>query len=306
MFGLGTVRAEWALHQRAGLACAAAVADGVAGRFRVWESGGLLAVLATDPTLAFLSTVSGMSADNVGAAIDLAGDPLWQGARPVLVESPVDSFADCPQIADEPPIGGLTSIDWKRAVAPRVGRGSARGSGSSKVDGVVSARLSGAGFVSVGVRGLAVCQLGRAVAGDPGVVEADGELFTRVLLAGYEVGGTVAAFIVAEHRAALVRRFLLLVDGEPIAAAAMSMHDGVAVLGGAATLPAYRGLGAQSRLIRHRLGVAADSGCSVAVATAVPGSASAANLRRAGFEFFVRQGWGRSSTATDRSARLPR
>jgi len=80
-------------------------------------------VLATDPSLAFLSTVSGVSADTVAAAIDLVGDSVWQGVRPILVESPVDSFLSYPQIALAPPIGGLTRIDWKRAVAPREGRG---------------------------------------------------------------------------------------------------------------------------------------------------------------------------------------
>jgi hypothetical protein len=324
--------AERALHQRAGLACGAAVAAGLPGRFRVWEQDGLLAVLATDPVLAFLSTVSGVSAATVGAAVELADDPVWRGVRPVLVESSVDNLESCPQIAETPPIGGLTSIGLKRAVAPRVGRGSARASVSSTMDGVdarapasstvdavdarvacsstvdssVAVRLAAAGFVTVGERGLAVCRLGASGVGDPDVVAADGELFVRVLLAGYQVGGGVAAFIAAEHRVALVRRFLLLAGGEPVAAAVMSIHDGVAVLGGAATLVAHRGLGAQARLIRHRLGVAADAGCSLAVATAVPGSGSAANLRRAGFAFLVRQGWGRSSTATDCSARLPR
>src|SRR5882724_2399485 len=33
--------------------------------------------------------------------------------------------ASYPQIARKPPIGGLTTVDWKRAVAPEVGRGSA-------------------------------------------------------------------------------------------------------------------------------------------------------------------------------------
>ncbi|HEY3611637.1 MAG TPA: hypothetical protein VGL06_29345 [Pseudonocardiaceae bacterium] len=85
------------------MAGAAAVAAGVAGGFRVWESDGLLAVLATDPTLAFLSTVSGVTADTVDAAIDLVDDSVWQGVQPVLVESSsVDNFIGCPQIADEP------------------------------------------------------------------------------------------------------------------------------------------------------------------------------------------------------------
>lgn len=168
----------------------------------------------------------------------------------------------------------------------------------------VAGRLAAAEFVGVGERGLAVCR--PSGAGDPDVVVADGELFVRVLVAGYQVGGTVAAFIAAEHRVSSVQRFLLLDGGEPVAAAALSIHDGVAVLGGASTLLAHRGRGAQARLIRHRLSVAACLGCSLAVATAVPGSGSAANLRRAGFAFLVRQGWGRSSTATDCSARLPK
>jgi hypothetical protein len=41
--------AERALHRRTGLACAAAVGAGVAGRFRVWGEAGLLAMLASDP-----------------------------------------------------------------------------------------------------------------------------------------------------------------------------------------------------------------------------------------------------------------
>jgi hypothetical protein len=69
-------------------------------------------------------------------------------------------------------------------------------------------------------------------------------------------------------------------------------HAGLlAVLGGAATLRAHRGAGAQSRLLRHRLHVAAGLGCAPAVATVVPDSASAANLRRAGFDVRRRAAW---------------
>jgi hypothetical protein len=54
------------LHRRAGLACGAGL-DAVLGRFRVWEEAGLLAVLATDPALGFLSTVSGVATGMVSS-----------------------------------------------------------------------------------------------------------------------------------------------------------------------------------------------------------------------------------------------
>lgn len=119
----------------------------------------------------------------------------------------------------------------------------------------------------------------------------DTDEFMAVLVAGYELGGVVAAFIDAEHRAPAVSRFLVLDQTTPIAAGAMTVHGDVAVLGGAATLPAYRGAGAQAMLLRHRLAVAARAGCRLAVATAEPGSASAANLRGAGFRTVRRTAW---------------
>jgi GNAT superfamily N-acetyltransferase len=111
---------------------------------------------------------------------------------------------------------------------------------------------------------------------------------------GYRVDGLVASFIAAEHGLASVRRFQLLADGEPIAAAAMTIHDGVAVLGGASTVPAHRGRGAQSRLLTHRLGAARDAGCRLAVATAAVDSPSERNLARAGFTITRREAWQRA------------
>jgi GNAT superfamily N-acetyltransferase len=230
--------AERALHHRTELACAAATDAGLPGRFRVWEQDGLLAVLVTDPALSFLSTVSGVEPENLAAAVDLVGDPVWGGVRPALI-------------------------------------------GSSE--------LELPGFTRAADRGLAVRRLGEHTA-SPDVVDGDAR-FARILLAGYEVEGTVAAFIDAEHRRPEVRRFLLLEHDVPIAAAAMTVHGDVAVLGGASTLRAHRGKGAQPRLLGHRLRMAADAGCSLAVATAVPGSVSAANLTRAGFTFHLRPTW---------------
>lgn len=152
-----------------------------------------------------------------------------------------------------------------------------------------SAELELPGFTRAADRGLAVRRLGEHTA-SPDVVDGDAG-FARVLLAGYEVEGAVAAFIEAEHRRPEVRRFLLLEHDVPIAAAAMTVHGDVAVLGGASTLRDHRGKGAQPRLLGHRLRIAADAGCALAVATAVPGSVSAANLTRAGFTFHLRPTW---------------
>ncbi len=225
--------AERALHRRMGLACAAAAAAGLPGRFRVWEHGGLLAVLATDPALGFLSTVSGVTPETLPA---LGG--LLAGWDPAVLTT-----------GDEVPEGLVRTDD----------------------------------------RLLAVRRLGEPPEADPGVTEADDVV--DVLLAGYEVTGVVAAFVAAEHRVSAMRRFLLVEGGTPIAAAGMTVHGDVAVLGGAATLPEHRGRGAQPRLLRHRLRVAADAGCVLAVATARAGSVSAANLGRAGFRCYRRSAW---------------
>lgn len=71
-------------------------------------------------------------------------------------------------------------------------------------------------------------------------------------------------------------------DGRPIACASLTIRDDVATLGGMSTIPAERGRGVQSALIRHRLGLARDAGCRLATSTAAPASTSARNLERHG------------------------
>ena len=65
---------------------------------------------------------------------------------------------------------------------------------------------------------------------------------------------------------------------------AVQIVDGVAWLGGAATIPGFRGRGVQSALVAHRLRVATDLGCELGAATAYSGGASARNLSRLGFQ----------------------
>jgi GNAT superfamily N-acetyltransferase len=59
--------------------------------------------------------------------------------------------------------------------------------------------------------------------------------------------------------------------------------DGVAILCGAATLPAHRRRGVQTALLESRLALAAASGCDVAIVTTQPGSKSQQNAQRRGF-----------------------
>lgn len=246
-------RAEQALHRRAAMAFGAALDAGVPGRFRVWGAGDVMAVLASDPALGFLSTVTGVTRETVPTVIDLVNMPVWNGVRPtVVVSTALGERCEGLLLA-----AGLTRTEDRILAVTRLEDQPALG---AEAEWDVS---------------------------DPRAEQG----FLNVLLAGYEVDGVVASFLTAEHQLPVMQRFFVLEREAPIAAAAMTIHDDVAVLGGASTLPAHRRQGAQSRLLRHRLRVAAQAGCTLAVATARPESLSAANLRRAGFSIHRRSAW---------------
>lgn len=100
--------------------------------------------------------------------------------------------------------------------------------------------------------------------------------------------GTVSAHAHGTHC------FLAEQEGEPVAAAALAMHDGVALLAGASTRPEFRGRGAQAALLRARLRAAAAAGCDLAMMGAAPGSASQRNAERQGFRVaYTRTKWQR-------------
>lgn len=88
--------------------------------------------------------------------------------------------------------------------------------------------------------------------------------------------------------------FVAEIEGRIVATAAMAMHEGVALLAGASTIPRWRGRGAQSALLLGRLDHAAASGCDLAMMAAAPGSTSQANAERQGFRIaYTRTKWGR-------------
>jgi GNAT superfamily N-acetyltransferase len=82
------------------------------------------------------------------------------------------------------------------------------------------------------------------------------------------------------HVTALIARL----NRTPVGAASVMVVGEAAVLGGAATLPAFRRRGVQRALIEARLAVAAEAGCALAIVTADPGSSSGRNAERSGFQ----------------------
>lgn len=86
--------------------------------------------------------------------------------------------------------------------------------------------------------------------------------------------------------------YIAELNGEPISTAAFLMYDGVALLAGASTIPERRNLGGQTALLNARLKFARDSGCTLAIMAANPGSQSQINGQRDGFQIaYTRTKW---------------
>ncbi|MFC3450828.1 hypothetical protein [Amycolatopsis speibonae] len=196
------------------------------------------------------------------------------------------ALATAPELRFLRTISGVTEENLPSAI---------RLAGASCWDGdrptlVLPPDLNPSDLVPAGVRPIAVLPLTDLAASDTDVDDSpDIDVFLRVLLDGYESGGAVTEFIAAEHSDHRVRRSLLVEDGVPISAAALSSHGPGVLLGGSATPRAHRGKGTQARLLLHGLTAAAREGHRFAVATAVEGSPSLSNLRRSGAQVHLRQ-----------------
>ena len=87
--------------------------------------------------------------------------------------------------------------------------------------------------------------------------------------------------------------FLVELNGQPIAAGALVINHGVALLAGASTIPEWRHRGAQRVMLESRLQYAVRAGCDLAMVCAAPGSASQRNAERQGFRIsYTRTKWG--------------
>jgi len=86
--------------------------------------------------------------------------------------------------------------------------------------------------------------------------------------------------------------FLAEFEGKPAAAGLLSPHEGLALLGGAATVPELRHRGLQTALLRERLRYAFEHGCDLASMVAEAGSESQRNAERNGFRIaYTRTKW---------------
>jgi GNAT superfamily N-acetyltransferase len=133
----------------------------------------------------------------------------------------------------------------------------------------------------------------------------DGRVWAETSARGWGETPELIAFI-HEMGAVSVRAkgtvcFVAEWSGHPIAAAALNVHDGIALLAGASTDPAFRGRGAQAALLDARLRHAAGVGCDIAMMGALPGSASQRNGERQGFRIaYTRIKWALPSRAEPR------
>ncbi len=81
-------------------------------------------------------------------------------------------------------------------------------------------------------------------------------------------------------------------EGQPIATGVLWLWDGIALLGGACTIPEARKQGAQQALLESRLRYGAEHGSDLAMMCAAPGSASQRNAERHGFRIaYTRIKW---------------
>ena len=86
--------------------------------------------------------------------------------------------------------------------------------------------------------------------------------------------------------------FLAEIDDVAGAAGALILHEGVALFGGAATVPELRCRGLQAALLRARMQYAAEHGCDLAMMVAEAGSSSQRNAERRGFRVaYTRLKW---------------
>lgn len=86
--------------------------------------------------------------------------------------------------------------------------------------------------------------------------------------------------------------FLAEIDDVPGAAGAMSIHEGVALFAGTATVPEMRRRGLQGAMLHERMRYAFEHRCDLAMIVALPGSESQRNAERKGFRIaYTRTKW---------------
>ena len=126
--------------------------------------------------------------------------------------------------------------------------------------------------------------------------EEDSEVWANTAAEGWKESIEFADLILDLARVSANKQdgpsFLAELDGRPIAAGSLSVHEGVALFAGASTIPEARRQGAQRALLAVRLRHAQQTGCDLAMMCAEPGSTSQRNAERHGFRIaYTRIKW---------------
>jgi hypothetical protein len=131
----------------------------------------------------------------------------------------------------------------------------------------------------------------RVVGGD------EAELWSDINARGWTHEHPELEYFVRETGVKVVARegspcILADIDGVPGAAGALTHHQGVALFGGAATVPEMRRRGLQGALLVERMRYAAEQGCDLAMMVAEAGCYSQRNAERKGFRVaYTRLKW---------------
>ena len=125
---------------------------------------------------------------------------------------------------------------------------------------------------------------------------SDRDAWIETSIQGWSADPTYGDVMRAMATAAFANRnmvsFFIEREGAPIATGSMAIVDDVALLAGASTIPAGRGLGAQTLLLATRLAEARRRGCTLAMMVTEPGSTSQRNSERRGFRVaYTRTKW---------------
>lgn len=134
------------------------------------------------------------------------------------------------------------------------------------------------------------------------VDHADGEAWADAAADGWSETPAVVPFVRAigavYPRTAGAHCFAARLDGVIAGAGVLCLYEGVALLGGASTRPAFRRRGAQTALFAARLRAAHAARCDLAMVCARPGSDSHRNAERRGFRVvYTRIKWQRAADA---------
>jgi hypothetical protein len=122
----------------------------------------------------------------------------------------------------------------------------------------------------------------------------EADLYARTAARGWIESPDVQPFIEAFARLSMecATCFVAEIGGTPIATGAVFIHEGVALLAGASTVPEGRRQGAQLALLDTRLRFAASKSCDLAMMCAAPGGESQRNAERNGFRIaYTRTKW---------------